>query len=238
MIDVVFLICIFLIAYVYVCYPVLLAILARVFPRKKSANSSGTPTVTLLIAAHNEAATIQQKLENSLSLDYPPAQLQIVVAADGSDDGTVAIVEQYAERGVVLSYQPERCGKMTAINRAMALAQGEIVVFSDANNVYDSAVLQELVRPFMDGAVGGVSGAKTIVKGDGPLGSSEGLYWKYESFIKQKETQLGSCVGAAGEVFAIRRHLFEAPPSDVINDDLYMALRLIQRGICAKSAFF
>jgi cellulose synthase/poly-beta-1,6-N-acetylglucosamine synthase-like glycosyltransferase len=119
---------------------------------------------------------------------------------------------------------------MAAINRAMAQAQGEIVVFSDANNMYERHTLRQLVAPFAERTIGAVTGAKAIAPGDGALGESEGLYWRYESFIKEQETRLGCCTGVAGEVLAIRRNHFESPPDNIINDDFYLALRLIQRG--------
>jgi cellulose synthase/poly-beta-1,6-N-acetylglucosamine synthase-like glycosyltransferase len=112
----------------------------------------------------------------------------------------------------------------------MAAARGEIVVFSDANNLYDPSALRELVRPFADPQVGGVSGAKVIQKGDGALGESEGTYWKYESWVKKQETRLGSTTGVAGEIFAIRRALYEPAPESIINEDFYIAMRLIRRG--------
>ncbi|HEX6386503.1 MAG TPA: glycosyltransferase family 2 protein, partial [Anaerolineae bacterium] len=139
-------------------------------------------------------------------------------------------VRSYASRGVELSYNLARNGKMAAINRAMAKATGEIVLFSDANNLYEANVIRELVQPFQDPRVGAATGAKIIGNGDGALGESEGLYWKYESFIKQQETRLGNCVAVVGEVLAMRRDLFEAPPDYIINDDFYMAMRLIPQG--------
>jgi cellulose synthase/poly-beta-1,6-N-acetylglucosamine synthase-like glycosyltransferase len=131
---------------------------------------------------------------------------------------------------VVLNYEPARRGKMAAINRAMPRATGDIVIFSDANNFYEAEALRELVKPFADASVGAASGAKVIAKGDGLLGESEGLYWRYESFIKEKETAVHSTVGVAGEMLAIRRRLFEPPPDDMINDDFYIAVRLLQQG--------
>ena len=217
------------IIYTYAGYPLLLTLLARTRPKPQPCHAT-TPSITLLIAAYNEQAIIARKLENSLALDYPRERLQILVAADGSGDGTPDIVHAYAARGVELSYSPPRRGKMAAINRAMQRATGEIVVFSDANNMYESNALRELAAPFVDPTVGAVTGAKSIVRGDGALGESEGLYWKYESFIKEQETRLGSTTGAAGEILAIRRDLFETPPDYVINDDFYMAMRLVQRG--------
>jgi len=218
-----------LIVYAYAGYPLLLAVLARLRPRPVQL-STHTPTLTLLIAAYNEADIIAAKLDNSLALDYPADHLQILVAADGSNDATPDIVAGYADRGVRLSYQPARQGKMAAINRAMPQATGAIVVFSDANNLYCPDTLRELVQPFADPQVGITSGAKQIIAGDGALGESEGLYWRYESFIKKQETTVDSCVGVAGEVLALRRHLFEPPPAEIINDDFYLALRVLQQG--------
>jgi cellulose synthase/poly-beta-1,6-N-acetylglucosamine synthase-like glycosyltransferase len=218
-----------LILYTYLGYPLLVTLAARVWQRPLLAQAQ-TPSVTLLIAAHNEEEMMAQKIENSLALDYPSECLQILVAADGSQDGTAEIVRRYAHKGVMLNYEPARRGKMAAINRAMPKTNGEIVLFSDANNFYEVGTLRTLVSYFADPQVGAVSGAKLIAEGDGTLGHSEGLYWRYESFIKQQETAVDSCVGVAGEVLAIRRHLFEPPPENIINDDFYIAMRLLQRG--------
>lgn len=230
-----FWICVLSIGYTYLGYPALAALLARLRPYRpargvRPAAENRLPAVTLLIAAYNEEKVIASKLQNSLAIDYPADRLQILVAADGSDDRTPEIVRAFADRGVDLSYSPPRNGKMSAINRAMESACGEIVVFSDANNMYEPTTLRELVKEFADPSVGAVTGSKTIVRGDGGLGESEGLYWKYESFIREQETRLGSTTGVAGEVLAIRKTLFEAPPDNVINDDFYIAMRLIQRG--------
>jgi cellulose synthase/poly-beta-1,6-N-acetylglucosamine synthase-like glycosyltransferase len=245
MIGLLFWLCVGLVVYTYAGYPLALALLAR--PRasfRRPEESAGArlrphgqqpaltpqPAVTLLISAYNEEEVIARKLENSLELDYPRDRLQILVAADGSDDQTPEIVRSFTDRGVELSHSLPRRGKMAAINRAMPLARGEIVVFSDANNEYRPEALRELVAPFADPQVGGATGAKVIAGGDGVLGDSEGLYWRYESFIKEQETRLGSCTGVTGEILALRRGLYEPPPDHVINDDFFIAMRLIQRG--------
>lgn len=230
MIGLLFWLCAGGIAYTYAGYPVLLALLARLRP-EIGPYPSATPSVTLLIAAYNEERAIEEKLENSLALDYPQDRLQILVAADGSDDHTADIVRGYADRGVELSFIPTRHGKTAAIDRAMARVRGDILVFSDANNAYGPESLRELVRPFADPRVGATTGAKVIVEGGGALGDSEGLYWKYESFIKEQEARLGCCTGVSGEVFAVRRELFEPVPHGFIAaDDFYLAMRLIRRG--------
>ena len=230
MVGIIFWVNVLLILYSYFLYPLSLGILATLFPKVQPPKDTFEPMVTLLIAAYNEKDVIAPKLENSLLLDYPQERLQILVAADGSDDGTDEIVKTFASRGVELSFQPERAGKVVAINNALALVRGEIIVMSDANNMYSKNVVRDLVFPFQDPTVGITNGAKKIIKGDGALGDSEGLYWKYESWIKQKETRLGCATGAAGEANAIRRSLFEAPPADIINDDFYLMMSIIKRG--------
>ncbi len=222
------------IIYTYAGYPLLVGAAARLGGRRRSEEpafrDAELPTATLIVAAYNEQDVIARKLDNSLSLDYPVDRFQILVAADGSSDETPDIVRSFAPRGVELSYRPERRGKVAAINHAMAQARGEIVVLSDANNDYDAGALRELVRPFADPTVGGVVGAKHVSAGDGALGESEGLYWRYESYIRRMESALGSCTGAVGEIFATRRDLYEPLPEGIITDDFYMAGRLLRRG--------
>lgn len=217
------------ILYTYAGYPVLLAVLAAL-RRRRTEYPPATPSITLLITAFNEEKVIAQKIENSLQFDYPRDRLQILVAVDGAGDNTHEIVREYAGRGVELSHSQTRRGKTAAINRAVPLARGEIVVFSDANNLYGEDTLRELVAPFADPTVGAVSGEKTILRGDGTLGETEGLYWKYESSIKEQETRLGCCTGVSGEALAIRRDWFEPLPENIINDDFYLAMQVIRRG--------
>jgi cellulose synthase/poly-beta-1,6-N-acetylglucosamine synthase-like glycosyltransferase len=222
------------IIYTYAGYPIILTLLAHLRPRPRPGPTDGAepvPSLTLLIVAYNEEAVIARKLENSLALDYPREKLQILVVADGNDR-TPDIVRTYADRGVELDYSTERRGKMAAINRAIPQIRGELVVFSDANNLYEPGGLRHLIAPFADPTVGAVTGTKVITTGGQTdvLGASEGLYWKYESFIKEQETRLGCCTGVLGEMLAVRRSLVEPAPEHVINDDFYMAMRLTRHG--------
>ena len=218
----------FFIVYTYLGYPFLIALFARL-SRKPEKYDSYFPTVTLMIPAYNEESYIAQKLENTLLLDYPHEKLQILVVADGSSDNTVDIVKSYGKRSVELSYIPERNGKMAAITRAVNFARGDIVVFSDANNMYEEEALRELVAPFSESKVGASTGAKLIVEDGRDLSSAEGLYWKYEAAIKKNETTLSSCVSSVGEILAVRRDLFLHPKEKVINDDHYIILDLLRR---------
>ena len=224
-----FWVCVLLIGYVYVGYPLILALLARL-RRQATDYPMITPQVSFLIAAYNEQNVIATKLGNTLALDYPKECLQVVVAADGSDDHTAQIVEIFAERGVELSYDYHRRGKMAAINRALPRLKHEIIVFSDANNLYAPDALIELVKPFSDPKVGAVTGSKNIMDDPDAHAKADGLYWRYESAIKKYETALGSCTGAAGEILAIRRSLYQPPPDHVINDDFFIGMGVLRQG--------
>ena len=219
------------ILYTYFGYPFLVFLLAKLVHKSEN-YPAYQPSVTLLIAAYNEEGVIEDKIKNSLAIAYPKDLLQILIVTDGSTDKTPEIVKRYAGEGIELLHQPERQGKMAAINRAMPCARGEIIVFSDANNYYPSNTIRNLIRPFGNPEVGATTGAKAIQldQGDGSLGASEGLYWKYESFIKKQENRLGSCTSAAAEILAIRKNLYSSPPNHVINDDFYNAMQIIRRG--------
>lgn len=217
------------ILYTYAGYPLLIFMLAKL----KSApvlQTTDNFAVTLLIAAYNEEKEIEGKIRNCLALDFPKGQLQILIVTDGSTDQTPNIVKNYAASGIECMHSDERRGKMAAINRAMPFVRGEIIVFSDANNHYQPDTISRLIAPFSDPKVGAASGAKVIQKGDGSLGTSEGAYWKYESFIKKQESRLGSCTSAAGEILAIRKDLYVSPPDHVINDDFFIAMQILRQG--------
>jgi len=222
-------VCVLLIGYVYAGYPLMLAIFARL-RSKEPGYPDITPQVSVVIAAYNEQNVIASKLENTLALDYPKDCLQIVVAADGSDDRTAEIVQTFSDRGVELSYDVQRRGKMAAINRTLPRLRHEIVVFSDANNLYDADALLELVKPFSDPKVGAVTGSKNIMDDPDAHAKADGLYWRYESLIKKNETRLGSCTGVAGEILAIRRNLYQPPPDHVINDDFFIGTGVLRQG--------
>jgi cellulose synthase/poly-beta-1,6-N-acetylglucosamine synthase-like glycosyltransferase len=216
--------------YAYFGYPLLMWALAAVRPHPVQCGEV-RPPLTLLIAAYNEEEVIREKIENSLALDYPLEKLEIAVVADGSDDATPEIAREYAGRGVVTHFQPERKGKMAAINRAFPLCRGEIVVFSDANNLYRSDALLKLVRNFADEGVGAASGRKILRRTESEVGESENIYWRYESFIRLQESRFSFTTGAVGEILAIRKNLYVAPPPSIINDDFYIAMAVIRQNV-------
>jgi poly-beta-1,6-N-acetyl-D-glucosamine synthase len=231
MFGILFWVFVLLVFYVYAGYPFLVFLFSS-FSKQRSYDSSFSPSVTILIAAYNEEKVIGEKLENCLALDYPREKLQIIVAVDGFEDRTADVVRTFADKGIELSFSPDRNGKVAAINRAIKQAKGDVVVFSDANNHYPADALRELVKPLSDPSVGAVSGSKLVGLRDDniELGQAEGMYWKYESFIKRHESLLGCCIGVAGEQLAIRRELFVEPPARIINDDFYIALLIMKQG--------
>lgn len=225
----VFWVSIALIVYVYVGYGLLALCLTR-FVKRGPEPRATTPTVTLLIAAYNEEDILTIKLQNSLSLDYPSDRLEILVVADGSTDRTVAIAQSYAACGVRLEFLPERRGKIHALNRVIPTLTSEIVVMSDANSMLNPEALHMLVRHFDDVRVACVAGEKRILTKLDDVSAGEGLYWRYESFLKRLDSRLGAVMGAAGEVMAIRRACFEPLESDTLLEDFVMSMRMVQRG--------
>ncbi len=221
--------CLTMLAYHYLIYAALMKIWGVLCPRPVR-QAAVTSTVSLITSAYNEADVIAQKVENSLALDYPADKLEIIFVTYGSDDDTPAIVRQYAENGIILLHDPVRRGKSAAMNRGAAQARGNILVFSDANAFYEPDVLRKLARHFADETVGGVSGNKTIRHSDGRIGQSAGLYWRYESALKSWESAVGSTGAVVGEMMAVRRVCFAPIPSNIINDDTYLLLRLTGQG--------
>jgi cellulose synthase/poly-beta-1,6-N-acetylglucosamine synthase-like glycosyltransferase len=215
--------------YVYAGYPLLIAIWGRIRPHQYR-RADITPRLSLIIAAYNEEGVIAEKLRNSLALDYPSEMLEIIVVADGSRDATAHIARDFEKDGVRVMHSPERRGKSAALNRAVAAASGEIVVFSDANAFYEADALAKLARNFADPEVGAVSGNKTVRRGSTSIADAEGFYWKYESFIKKQETLTGSTIGVVGEINAIRKALYPGIPEHIVNDDSYLCLAALRSG--------
>lgn len=219
----------------FAAYPLLVQTLARLRPRARSVagalNRAQFPSVTLIIAAYNEERVIAGKLANSLALDYPEELLEIIVVSDGSTDRTHEIVGGFAGQGVIALHDPPRSGKSAALNRAVAAAAGDIILFSDANNDFNSAAVRIMIRHFVDERVGGVCGRKSIVAApDRQASEGDSLYWRYESAIKKAESDLGIMTTADGEIFAIRRELWHPIPADVINDDAEITFAMVRDG--------
>lgn len=233
--KVVFWLSLVIVFYSYVFYGIVIwtLIIIRNFinSRKRITFAPSFPRVTLLVAVYNEEAFIRQKIENTLQLDYPAEKLDILFVTDGSTDGTNAIIGKYPQ--INLLFQPERRGKVAAINRAMQQISTPIVIFCDANTLLNTAAIREIVKHYDDPLIGGVSGEKIVSDPEHAetlAGAGEGLYWKYESLLKKLDSEFWTVVGAAGELFSIRTSLFEPVHEDVLLDDLIISLRIAQKG--------
>lgn len=211
----------------YLLYPLCLLVLALF--RRGHVTRDEAPPVTLVISAYNEQSVIREKLENALSLDYPRDRLEIMVISDGSEDATDEIVAGYADRGVVLCRQEPRRGKSAGLTRFVPGAGGEVVVFSDANSMYEPDAIHKLVRHFADAKVGFVSGYQRYVDEDSAANQSESLYWRYETWLKIQESKISSPVCGDGAILATRAELFEPLRDDDIADTI-LPLKIVARG--------
>jgi cellulose synthase/poly-beta-1,6-N-acetylglucosamine synthase-like glycosyltransferase len=221
--------------YTYFGYPLLLMAMARLFgsPAKKS---PAQPSVTVLVAAHNEEAVIAAKIRNTLNLFYPPERLEIVVASDGSRDATASIVRSLADtdegRGRVrLLDFPRNRGKVAALNDAVNHIDRDILALSDASSMLAPDAIQRLAENFADPRIGAVSGVYQVLKKEhASLGPQEDFYWKYETWLKVQEARIGGYTGAHGSLYAIRRALYPFPSTSTINDDFVIPMRALQKG--------
>jgi len=229
MIEIAFWILAALVLYVYAGYPALLYLYSRAVPAPKYLLPDELPQVTLLISAFNEEDCIAEKLENSLSLDYPAVLFEIIVISDRSSDRTDEIVAGYADRDVRLLRMEERGGKTLGLNAAVAESSGDVVVFSDANAMYRADAIRALIAPFSDSNVGAVVGESTYADVDSDAGESESLYWRYETTIKMMESRASSVVGGDGAIYAVRRSLYRPMGADVLSD-FVNPLQVVEQG--------
>lgn len=222
------------IAYTYFIYPLILALIKYVWKPKGSQPQQlaeeDLPSICLLIPAYNERQFVEAKIRNTHKLNYPAHLLQVLWITDGSDDGTPEVLRSYPEMEV--QHQPERRGKIAAMNRGIHYVKAPIVVFTDANTYLGKNTLRKIAFLFTNEQVGCVAGEKRIFRDDkaDAVSSGEGLYWRYESAIKRLEASLGSVVGAAGELFAIRRKLYQPVEADTLLDDFVISMRIAMKG--------
>ena len=227
----------FIIVYAYVGYFAIMWLVSSFFPARDIDKSTNIyePTVSLIVAAYNEEGVVIKKLANSAEIDYSRNKIEQIWVTDGSTDASVAILS--ANKEIKLLHLPERMGKINAINRAVSFAKNDIIIFSDANSMLSTNVVKEIVSIFSNPKVGCVAGSKQVVNGTvDNQAMGEGLYWEYEALLKKFESKIGSTIGAAGELFAIRRELFEIVEPDTILDDFVIAMRVALKGYYVKYA--
>ncbi len=233
MTEVIFWVCVFIVFYTYLGYGILLFGLVKVkeWFRKPIAYTlpDPLPEVTLFIAAYNEESIVHDKMANCHQLDYPAGRLKIMWITDGTTDKTNELLAQYPD--VTVLYSPERKGKTAALNRGVPFVKTPYVIFTDANTMLNDQAIKEIVRQFSNPKVGCVAGEKRVeIQTEQGATAGEGMYWKYESKLKEWDYRLYSAVGAAGELFAVRTALFEQMPNDTLLDDFILSLRIAQKG--------
>lgn len=222
-----------LISYIYLGYPLLLRILPK-RPLEHQNNESYQPLVTVLIPAFNEAEVIESTIRNKLEQAYPADKLEIIVISDESEDGTDDIVKKLAEAEensrIKLIRQTPRQGKTAGLNKAVAEARGELIIFSDANSHYEENAIQALVNCFKDPEVGYVTGKMVYVNQEGNLvGDGCSAYMRYENHLRALETQVSSVVGVDGGIDAIRKDLYQSMNPDQL-PDFVQPLKVVSQG--------
>jgi poly-beta-1,6-N-acetyl-D-glucosamine synthase len=224
-----FWICLLLIAYAYFGYAMLLWLYGRLRWRP-TLHSPITPSVSIIIAARNEEANLPAKLENLRLLDYPQERLQIIVASDGSTDRTADILRNQASHIVPIILE-ESNGKAFALNKAVKLATGDILIFLDARQTIDANAVSELVACFADPDVGAVSGELVLETAPGlPSANALGIYWKIEKMVRRLESASGSVVGVTGAIYAIRREYYTEIPRGTLLDDVFVPMNVARIG--------
>ncbi|CAN5528046.1 glycosyltransferase family 2 protein [soil metagenome] len=232
-IEISFWICMGIVFYVFLGYGIVLyglVIIKRLIKRNKQVKSHFEPAVTLVIPCFNEADILRDKIINSKKLDYPTEKLKIVFITDGSTDGSDSYLRAWPEIDVL--HENRRGGKTAAENRAMKYVDTPFVIFSDANTMLNSAAVKNIVQHFEDDMVACVSGEKRIINdaADSASAAGDSIYWKYESFLKELDSELNSACGAAGELVAFRSSLYRDLPEDTLLDDFMQSMQMAASG--------
>ncbi|RYE27150.1 MAG: glycosyltransferase, partial [Sphingobacteriales bacterium] len=223
-----FWIALFLVFYTFFGYGILLYILVRIKrllfrSKRKQYAFDELPSCTIIVAAYNEADFIEEKIANTLALNYPEGKLKVIFVTDGSSDSTPEIVAQHSE--IKLLHSPLRLGKISAVHRSILEVETDLIVFTDANTFLNKDALVLMCRHYADPIVGAVAGEKRVmIEESADATAGEGFYWKYESKLKTWDSELHSVVGAAGELFSIRKDQYEAVPSNSVLDDFMISM--------------
>ncbi|MCC9138826.1 glycosyltransferase family 2 protein [Pontibacter silvestris] len=217
--------------YTYLGYGIVAWVWAKCLSliRKPNTLKIFEPNVTLVVPAYNEADILESKVQNSLALDYPADKLQIMFITDGSTDNSAEVLAAYPN--VMHLHSSVRGGKSLAENRAMEHVKTPYVIFTDCNSYLNKEAVREMVKHYQNPKVGAVSGEKKVMESvSSASGSGEGLYWKYESFLKRCDSKIHSLMGAAGELVSFKSDLFKPLEKDTILDDFIQSLRIVEEG--------
>ncbi len=222
--SIAFWVCGLIVGYTYVVYPMLIVAMSRL-RRRLVAGDDSSPTVSVVIAARNEASQIGARIENCLAQDYPEHALNVIVVVNASQDDTASIARALGERVQVIE-SADGGGKARALQLGVTSSDAEVIVFADARQRFELSAVRNLVKHFSSAEVGAVTGSLEL-EGDG---AGIGLYWRYEKIIRAAESDVDSSVGATGAIYAIRRELFVAPPANTILDDVWIPMHVVRSG--------
>ncbi|MFZ5517147.1 MAG: glycosyltransferase family 2 protein [Candidatus Zhuqueibacterota bacterium] len=220
-----------LIVYSYLGFYLVLFILTKIKPKKRLRDQNYFPTISMLISAYNEESVIKSKIDNCLLIDYPKDKIEFLFGSDASDDNTNQILTANQSNLIRPFFYSQRQGKAATLNRLVKNADGEILVFSDANTMYQPDAIKNLVQHFVDENIGGVCGRLKLVSfNDSSGGNGETLYWSYENMLKAMEGKIKTVFGANGAIYAIRHKFYHAlPENKVIMDDFIIPLKIIEK---------
>jgi cellulose synthase/poly-beta-1,6-N-acetylglucosamine synthase-like glycosyltransferase len=218
------------ILYTYMGYPAFI-FLVGAFRKRRSPDLGYCPSISVLIAAYNEAGNIGSKIEQTLALDYPAGKLEVIVLSDCSTDGTDEVVRSFRDRRVRLMQMKHRRGKTSAQNEGVKIARGEIIVFSDATTIYHPQALRYLAANYRDKTVGAVTGRNHYfdLEENSPTGLGSAAFWNYENFIKSRQSRIHTLTGCVGCIYSVRKVLYTKLHDDIISD-LVQPLWVIQKG--------
>jgi len=224
----------FFIVMAYFLYPVIIWILARIFKKTFKYNYDFKPAVSIIISAYNEEVVLAKTLKNFLSINYPEDKIEIIVGSDCSIDRTNEIIKEFENkypnivRGIIFN---NRRGKACVLNDLVKLAKNDIIIFADANTMYEKDAISEMVKYYIDDRIGGVCGKLVLVDNKSSIesGNKEKMYWDIETWIKMNEGNLGVLIGANGGIYSIRRELYQPiPENKALTDDLFIGLQILK----------
>jgi len=220
-----------LISYTYCLFPLLMALLSRFPHRNGLVSAEGPedelPRIAIVVAAHNEEHFIQAKIRNTWQIDYPSDRLILLVGSDGSSDSTPALLQAAQHTRLLVRIFEQRRGKVSVVNDLMSEVDADLVILSDANTMLAPDAVRKLARHFRDLKVGCVNGALSLEHNGGVSG--EGLYWKYELWLKKNESRIGFVIGCYGGILAIRRELYQPLPASTIVEDFVLTMRIMEQ---------
>jgi len=220
------------ILYTYFFYPIIVCLVARLFGRVPTSRPDYEPFVSILISAYKSGDYLRQKLLSIMELNYPKEKIEVLVGLDGPDEQTQEMLVGISTIMPNLRFvvQEERLGKPSILNKLIALARGDVFVFTDARQRLDKDSVKRLISNLADDSIGAVSGELVFLDDEGEVKADIGLYWRYEKKIRECESRLFSMIGATGALYAMPRELVRPLPKDVILDDLWQPFNAIRKG--------